>query len=248
MKPGNIAFLSRINTLPGRINGRLTVFLSLFVTVVIFSGCCPNPETYDIPVDFKPYIYFPEDSYWIYRSQDNEYDTLRLVNLENTISNSNTEKCVSFLNIDADYKSSWMGEFNSRTSWNGNSMILYCCSSMNMSYFNETSNFIKNDADEPQFRGCNTTCYWEIDSSEIVNSVEYKRHSGYLSAVSGCLLLCKKYRPYQERTSRRNHLGTGALRAKPIKIKKPGSSKVPLPGIGFILFILPLPSIPRVEA
>lgn len=174
MKAENMACVGSKKPLPGRINRRLTVFFSLFVTVALFSGCCPSPETYDIPADFKPYIYFPEGSYWIYRSQDNEFDTLRLVSLDNTISNSNTEKCVSFLNIDADYKSSGMGEFNSRTSWNGNSMILYCCSSMNKSYFNETSNFVKNGAGEPKFSGCNTTCTWEIESSVMVNTVEYK--------------------------------------------------------------------------
>lgn len=53
--------------------------------LLILSSCCRNPATYKIPDDFKQYILFPKDSWWIYKDQNNNMDTLRIIRVDNPL-------------------------------------------------------------------------------------------------------------------------------------------------------------------
>lgn len=144
---------------------RLTI---LFASIIILSSCCQHADRYSVTDDFKQYIYFPEGSYWVYKNQFNNYDTLTITNIVSKYEKYNAESCDEFEKITIDYNSSSKGEITRYTS-HTNAFFTLCEYNTANSYFNELTDFGKNLKNENKVLGCLTAIEWLIQDTVEVN-------------------------------------------------------------------------------
>jgi hypothetical protein len=134
--------------------------------LLILSSCCRNPATYKIPDDFKQYILFPKDSWWIYKDQNNNMDTLRIIRVDNPLLG---DKCEGFAEkLTIQYSSTRFGVFTGTSEMFVPNLFYYCCSP-DKKYFIDLSS----TTEQNPFASCNYAAYWHFEPSMVVESITY---------------------------------------------------------------------------
>lgn len=134
--------------------------------LLILSSCCRNPATYKIPDDFKQYILFPKDSWWIYKDQNNNMDTLRIIRVDNQLLGDKCEGYAEKLTIQ--YSSTRFGVFKGTSDMLVPNLFYYCCSP-DKKYFIDLSSTTKQNP----FISCSSASFWHIEPSMEVENITY---------------------------------------------------------------------------
>lgn len=140
--------------------------LILYLLLFLVSACCRNPATYKMPEDFKQYILFPKDSWWIYKDQNNNMDTLRLIRVDNSFIEDNCERIEG---VATQYSSTRLGVFTANTQMFVPNIFYYCCNNYDKKYFMDLSSYKE---DNP-YISCSCAAYWHIEPSMVVENITY---------------------------------------------------------------------------
>lgn len=85
------------------------ILLLPIILIILIGGCCTTPENIAVSTDFKRYFNFPKGSYWIYKNQYNEYDTLLLESLTSKyIEYTRPESCSEYELVEISYFDSYL--------------------------------------------------------------------------------------------------------------------------------------------
>ncbi len=118
------------------------LYFFLLLPVLYFTGCCSNPVKYIVSSDFKRYFIFPDGSYWVYKNQSGEFDTLILKSHTSTfVSDPGPESCSEHEFIECEYEISYSSSktMTNISAWDNESSSFYDISSFFPEFASDTS-------------------------------------------------------------------------------------------------------------
>lgn len=169
-----------------KINSIKNLHILPIVMLLIIGGSCEK-ETYMVPESFKQYFYFPAGSWWIYKSQANNFDTISIKSIKSEMRKAGAESCDKIEKITIEYESSIVGNSIIRTNYNG--QFVLCCDNLH-NYFNELADFTKDVNKGNKIHSCHTIVEsWIVDSIIVNNDYYYhvvlnKTDSNFIFALS----------------------------------------------------------------
>lgn len=144
-------------------------YFPLILILTLLQIGCGKPKTYMVPDEFKKYFYFPKGSYWIYKNQNNEVDTLKLVSARKSIQGGAPEDGASVEEILIEYEAKNFSRFTAKTYWHTKSRVEFCCLFRNKNYFIDLSS----ENEKTNYSGCNVAVNWHQEDSIIVRDITY---------------------------------------------------------------------------
>jgi hypothetical protein len=148
---------------------RLTIIL---ITVIYFTSCCSNAETYKVSNDFKKFFFFPAGSWWVYKNQFGAFDTLTLLSTDSKMNKMNAESCDKYECITLSYKSSLKGLLNVTTQTKSDFFTI-CEVTSPHNYFTELTDFGTYTNGEQKAQSCSSDIEWWIEDTVVIDNKKY---------------------------------------------------------------------------
>jgi len=151
---------------------QINILFFPLLMIFFLGSCCKDAETFMVPENFKQYFYFPIGSWWVYKNQNNAYDTVTISYVESKIVKENPEGCIEYEEITIKYQSSQFGTLRI-TSNRIYDFFTLCEYTSPHYYFTELTDFGTYTNGEQKAQSCSSEIEWWIEDTVIINNKNY---------------------------------------------------------------------------